>query len=184
MTESMPTVFGQQSGGSGSGLDQTVNQVMGGDASAGSGTIAKSHLGGMSPAIQQQNAAYRAANERRAFMQTSGDRSNVVFYSNTEDLRISNLLEKSEYGSVLAEPSLNFQAPISQSCACVNDMCKSRYPSFLSVCPECGTDKHAGRVQRLPETGFATVQKSVLDSIRGPQTTERACPSGLRFTDE
>lgn len=82
--------------------------------------------------------------------------SGVVTYNTSLDERIAKALEDQ---TLIAEPTLNWQAPLIKSHVCGNTLCKSAYPSFLTVCPNCHTGQHYQGV---------TMSKSVEASVKGP----------------
>lgn len=108
-----------------------------------------------------QRAQPAAAPQGRSWQQ------GFVSYSTSEDERISKALEEGN-GSILGEPTLNWQAPLVQTHAC--GLCKSSFPAFLTVCPNC-------RCGASHTPGGVSLEKSVKDAVRGPQTRDVRFPS-------
>jgi len=193
------------------GSDIGENDVYGHDVSSGSGALPgdgtqgremvdhpRPGSGGMSksapdPYGERQRFAHAAA-QRAQFDLTHRDvapehgyrgeaipqgqtwKTGFVTYSTGEDERIAKAMN--EFGEVVSEPTLNWQAPLLQSRQC--GLCKSVVPQFLTVCPCCGGSAHSGA-----PTGYGVVmEKSVADSVRGPQKGDLHFANGVIILTE
>lgn len=94
----------------------------------------------------------------------------VVTYNTSLDEHIAKALEEQ---TLIAEPTLNWQAPLIKSHVCGNSLCKSSFPSFLTVCPNC----HSGQSSQ-----GVSFSKSVDASIKGPtQGDVRFVAGGIKL---
>lgn len=98
-------------------------------------------------------------------------RQGYVTYSTQADEAIAKSIED---GTLEAEPTLNWQAPLVQTRICTNQLCKSRFPAVLTVCPNClGGHGHGAHGE-----GGVQLEKSVKDAVRGPVTGDVKFPAG------
>lgn len=135
-------------------LAQEAEEQDGGDVSLGSN---RRMLKGFAQSADIRFVPQAGAAEAHAAqaMGTSWQ-SGVVTYNTSLDERIAKALEDQ---TLIAEPTLNWQAPLIKSHVCGNSLCKSAYPSFLTVCPNCHTGQQYQGV---------TMSKSVEASVKGP----------------
>jgi len=120
---------------------------------------------GMSQDVQFVARQPMAMRQLPAMPEGRSWQAGAVSYSTSLDERIAKSIEND---TLIPEPTLNWQAPLLKSHVCGNDLCKSSFPSFLTVCPNC----HAGQ-------GYhgVSLSKSVESSVRGPTQGDLIFPA-------
>lgn len=104
----------------------------------------------------------------------------AVLYSDGEDQRIEKAMN--DQGYITPEPTLGIpNSPLTQGHTCINELCKSQMPSFITVCPGCGVDQ-SGAGYPAPH-GAVVMEKSVAVSLR-PKGGDLSLPNGVFIPKE
>lgn len=103
-----------------------------------------------------------------------------VLYTDMEDQYIAKA--QNQRGEITPEPTLGVpHSPLTSAKVCMNDLCKSAMPAYLTTCPTCGVAEGVGGHLG---SGHVVMEKAVAEAIRPSRRNDLYMPFGARIESE